>query len=346
VDRCDPACLEACAAAVKGDRMISATRLVLVTSVPGGRSSGPVTPPPGFDAVLARPIKQVSLHGALSDAGALAPREGDAVQKRGPRHSRAPEEGPRVLLVEDNAVNQAVTVRVIEKLGYAVDLSANGRAALEAIGRAAYDLILMDCQMPEMDGYEATRAIRALPPPACDCPIVAMTAAAMAGDRDRCIDAGMDDYLAKPVQPQELARVVSWYLRADAPGSESAGWFPHLSAERLQAIAGDDRQVIRELADSFIAGAREALARLRPALATGRDADACREAHAIRGTSANIGAERLQETAGRFEASLNQGHIEEATALAEAMHREFAVARMLLRRAADGSQTPAQASSE
>jgi CheY-like chemotaxis protein len=137
-------------------------------------------------------------------------------ESRGERAGRGRFSEPRVLLVEDNPVNQMVIKAMVDRLGCRTDVAMNGRDALEEAAAAAYDLILMDCQMPEMDGYEATRAIR-MREAGCGggarrTPIVALTAHAMEGDREVCIESGMDDYLSKPCKPEELKAILAKWL--------------------------------------------------------------------------------------------------------------------------------------
>ncbi len=118
----------------------------------------------------------------------------------------------RLLVVDDNLVNQKVAVKMLEKLGYRVDVAGNGNEGLAALSRHAYTLVFMDCQMPELDGFETTRMIRAHEQPGTHLPIIAMTANAMEGDREHCLSSGMDDFVSKPVKSQDLHRVLTQWL--------------------------------------------------------------------------------------------------------------------------------------
>jgi CheY-like chemotaxis protein len=123
----------------------------------------------------------------------------------------------RILLAEDNRINQKVAAHLLERQGCVVDLAGNGAEAVDLAARAPYDLILMDCQMPEMDGYQATRAIRSGDGPCRAIPIIALTANAMAGDREICVAAGMNDYLGKPISARSLAETIGRWLGEGAP---------------------------------------------------------------------------------------------------------------------------------
>src|SRR5262249_43051722 len=155
----------------------------------------------------------------------------------------------RVLIAEDNEVNRRIAVLFLERLGYRTEVTCDGREAVTAFARAPHDLILMDLQMPHLDGFDATRAIRASGPEGARVPIVAMTATATPGDRRRCLAAGMDEHIAKPINADVLARILSACLPDAAPAPPSAP-----SAERRPAAAADpppiDLERLRDLCDS------------------------------------------------------------------------------------------------
>jgi CheY-like chemotaxis protein len=194
---------------INQDPLFAGVRLLLFTSL-GQRIDPETLKDSGINACLLKPIRQVQLFDTLTEVMAGTSPESPATPPPETNPSR-PSRDLRVLLAEDNAVNQVVALRQLQKLGYRADTASNGLDVLEAVKRNPYDVILMDCQMPDHDGYEITRCIR-------DCErrmseaafssshlhIIAMTANAMQGDRERCLAAGMDDYISKPVKTPEL----------------------------------------------------------------------------------------------------------------------------------------------
>ena len=178
----------------------------------------------GFDAYLVKPVKRDNLFDAcltLLGAG-RGGRRGEAMltdfnlpETQGRRR--------RILVVEDNAINQRVAQSTLTKLGFYSDVAANGLEAVEAVQQMPYDLVLMDCNMPELDGYEATRRLRRLGVRQHRMPVIAMTANALEGDREACLEAGMNDHLAKPVTLENLSEMLERWLPTDADGSPSPG---------------------------------------------------------------------------------------------------------------------------
>ncbi len=209
-NRFDVAIVDLCMPEVDGlqfartarQRNIARIPLVLLSSI--GRPNQPEGDDSPFAAVLSKPVKSAHLFKVLSDClgtgeVTLKPRAPAVDEKSlGETHPL------RILVVEDNPVNQKVAVRILERFGYLADVAGNGVEALEAVGRQAYDLVFMDVQMPEMDGLEATRRIRSEVSPTRHPRIVAMTANALKGDREQCLAAGMDSYISKPVRMEEI----------------------------------------------------------------------------------------------------------------------------------------------
>ena len=209
------------ARAIKADPALASLRLVLLTSVSDRGSAGDAERA-GFSAFLVKPIRQSQLYDCIAAVVGMATEPGAArlITRHALREAQS-QFRARVLVAEDNVVNQRVAVRMLEKLGCRVDVATNGLEAVEATGRILYHCIFMDCQMPEMDGYEATRVIRQREArTGARIPIIAMTANAMESDRERCLVAGMDDYLSKPVQPKELGTTLQkWIPLADGAAS-------------------------------------------------------------------------------------------------------------------------------
>ncbi len=206
------------ASLLKNDPATAATHVVMLLPV-GRRSDGATAQMLGIDAYLTKPLRQTQLLECLCqllDGTATAPDSALAapppLMTRHPLSKSQPAAAPRLLLAEDNPVNQKVACKMLEKLGYRVEVAGNGQEAVAAHERAPYPLIFMDCQMPEMDGFEATARIRKMEGQSVHTPIVAMTANAMQGDRERCLAAGMDDYVAKPIRPKDLQTVLETWL--------------------------------------------------------------------------------------------------------------------------------------
>jgi CheY-like chemotaxis protein len=216
---------EAFASQVKADPELGGTMVVLLTSVGQTRETSALRES-GIFACLTKPVRQSQLLNTL--AAAWASRNGK--HSAPPKHERrltgasaAPVSlfkgySPRVLVAEDNVINQRIAARLLQNLGCTVDVVANGREAVEMIGDITYDLVLIDVQMPEMDGFAATGEVRRGHGPQSSLPIVAMTANAMSGDRECCLAAGMNDYVSKPVHPEDLQRVLHQWVKVPAHG--------------------------------------------------------------------------------------------------------------------------------
>jgi PAS domain S-box-containing protein len=308
---------------IKRNPATAATRLVLLTSL--GQGDRQEETDAGIAAALTKPVRQAQLFSVLGQvladldatgsptevpALALAPDpvltaadDGLAVE---PAEAAATS---RILVVEDSSINQQVAFGMLRRLGYRADAVANGLEAIEALERIHYAAVLMDCQMPEMDGFEASVEIRRREGGERHTPIIAMTGNALEGDRDRCLAAGMDGYVSKPVRIDELQAALECWLRPAAPVPRAAA--PAADGEHapvvldesvLAELAPGESDVIVELIDQFLADAPTRVHAVRVAF-TERDALALRQAaHLFKGEAGSIGARALEAACGRLEA--------------------------------------------
>jgi PAS domain S-box-containing protein len=320
---------------IKSDPLIAAVRLVLLTSY-GQRGDGATAREAGIAAYLAKPIRQSQLFECLTSVISqsslvLEPARTDKALAVVTKHSlieTRPMSNKLILLAEDNIVNQKVAVRQLKKLGYRADAVANGEEALEALGRIAYDLVLMDCQMPEMDGYEATAEIRRREGTTKHTPIVAMTAHALDGDREKCIAAGMDDYVSKPVKPEELARVLDRLLASADQANEmgvleSIEAAPPVDLERLCQAMADEPDGLGEILDIYLAQMAKNLKELDIAIKAGDARLVDLIAHKCGDTSANCGMTAVVGSLRELETMSRENRLTGASVLAAEVGREF-----------------------
>ncbi len=226
--------------------------------------------------------------------------------------------GLRLLVVEDNLTNQRVALGILFRFGFTADVASNGKDALDLLCRERYDLVFMDVQMPEMDGFEATRRIRDGKSGVLDphVPVIAMTAHALSGDRERCLEAGMDDYLGKPIVPAELSQVIEKWApgnrgtkRADKRITVRRG-IPAFDRQDFRDRLLDDADLMNAVIGVFKSDMPEQFATLRSLLERGDYRAAERQAHTIKGACANVAGLRLREVALEMEKAIREGRIE------------------------------------
>jgi PAS domain S-box-containing protein len=354
---------------IQADKRLNDTRMVMLTSL-GMRGDARRLEEIGFVAYATKPIRHQELKTVLSMA--MGDRNKSTQRPIATRHTARETLNlfagckARILLAEDNITNQQVALGILKKLGLRADAVANGAEALKALEILPYDLVLMDVQMPEMDGIEATRRIRNrerkmmnaecgmmnMQEPVADdshssyiIPIIAMTAHAMQGDRERCIEAGMNDYITKPVSPQSLAEVLDKWLPKEnddrcaemvkdekkmmnaecgmmnkeepaTDDSHSSLIIRHSSLifdrAGMMARLMDDEDLARMVVEGFLNDIPLQIAALKGYLETGDAAGAERQAHTIKGASANVGGERLRDVAFEIEKTARIGDLNAA----------------------------------
>ena len=329
----------ALAAKLKSHAIGADIRLVLLTSLIQ-RGQADLARQAGVTVYLTKPVRQTQLYEALCRALDLTDRPsnpapaatGTGTAELHPGHRPA----GRLLIVEDNVINQTLTARLVERLGYQTDVASGGEEALQALARETYAAVLMDCQMPVMDGFETTAAIRAreqsagLSQRAAHVPIIAVTANAMPGDRERCLAAGMDDYLSKPLRIEDLQTALTRWasigsavqpavsaaqdqtpLPASHPPSSARSFDRTMVLENI----GSDEEFFHRLLEMFVARSTEMLRQIDQAVQRADAAELRRSAHLLKGTAGNLCARPVSLLAGQLEATGKMGRIDEAASL-------------------------------
>jgi two-component system sensor histidine kinase/response regulator len=331
----------ALARAIRADPAIAGTRLVLLTSI--GQVGSEATPTGPFDACLTKPAQQSALYDCLAhlmaephlaEDGASRAEISSAPRKRTKRAAGG--RGARILVAEDNVVNQQVAVGVLAALGHHADVVANGIEAIEAAGRVPYAAILMDCQMPEMDGYKAAQEIRRREGSARHTPVIALTADILKDARAKSLSAGMDDYVTKPLKQEQLAAALArWLPSAAALKSQTGAADPRpegaVDREVLDGLRNVERAgtpgLVKKVTDLFLEETPRQLADLRESAQRGDCARLAKLAHTLRGSAANLGAREMVRVCGELEALGQDGDISIVPSLVADLESQFASVR-------------------
>jgi len=327
---------------IKAESELAGVPLILLSSL-GRRIDPEELKAAGIDVCLAKPVKQSLLFDSLATVvgkNTASPRsrvEKDSLASILPADAN---QKLRILLAEDNAVNQQVAIGLLRKLGYQVDAVADGTETLEALNRVRYDVILMDCQMPYLDGYETTRRIRQLeqegtPPFEAKMPIhiIALTANAMEGDREKCLTAGMNDYLSKPVRRNELKAALDRHLEiqldgmADSSAKSQPVLFPSnemlVDMDRFRDVTDNEPDRMRRLIDIYLTQTVPMLDGLNEAIQTNSSGDVARIAHKLVGSSVSCGVEAFTQPLRELERLSREGDLSQANALFNDVRQKF-----------------------
>jgi two-component system sensor histidine kinase/response regulator len=298
---------------ISADPALRSVRLVMLASGVTRRRDAEAA---GIGAYLTKPARQSRLYDAVANAAAAGEVERPAPPEPTPAPvaPAAPQSGAPILVVEDNPVNQAVAEGLLVRRGYRVQIANNGGEAVDAVFAGDYAVVFMDCQMPEMDGYEATAEIRRREGEGPHIPIIAMTAHSMKGDRERCLAAGMDDYVPKPLQGDALdAALARWVQPLNGEAID------HATLDRLRAeLAELDRaDGLESIIRKFLEAMPNGVASIKAAVDRGDAEAVSREAHTLKGSSATFGAVRLATVCEALEQTGRNGNLDQAHPLIE-----------------------------
>jgi len=357
---------EALGRIIHADERLAGTRMVMLTSM-GTRGDARRFQQIGFAAYATKPVRhqefKAVLSLALTERDEATPTPRPIATRHTARETMNLFAGrkARILLAEDNITNQQVALGILKKLGLHADAVSNGAEALRALESLPYDLVLMDVQMPEMDGLETTKEIRNWKPGAGNSepdtgeegvhqvssfkhrvsriPIIALTAHAMQGDRECCLEAGMNDYLTKPVSPRALSEVLEkWLPKEEETGFKSQ--IPIFDSAGMIARLMDDENLAKEVAAAFMEDIPRQIASLRGYLEAGDAPGVERQAHSIKGASANVGGERLREVASKMEKSAGTGDLNTAGRHLAEMETQFDALKFEIGNWAPGKNPP------
>ncbi len=319
----------ALAGKVMEDAVLRGVVLVMLTSI-GQRGDARRMEKAGFSAYLTKPAKPEELYACLALAlGRKSSAGTPETRSILTRHSvlEIEKQKARVLVAEDDPTNRTVLLAILERMGYRADAAVDGQEAVAAWEKGAHELIFMDVQMPGMNGLEATRVIRARQQGSGrSVSIIALTGNAGREDRERCLDAGMDDYVVKPVQPKDISGAIQRQMEKRAGEekvggvlSASSGGKPVFNRGELLDRLGGNQELLKEVIQVFLNDVPLQIENLKKRLAEEEKAAVVRQAHTLKGAAANIGAERVRETAWELEQAAGGGDWEKVRAVARAL---------------------------
>jgi PAS domain S-box-containing protein len=314
--------------AQKGD---GAPPLVLLSSSPGRTRD--FSAMKLFAATMAKPVKHSKLFAVLDEVIHDRRTPAPAAAAQIIDHSLAKRVPMQILVVEDSDINRKLAIGMLRKFGYSPDVAQDGSEAVEMVRQQRYDLVFMDLQMPVMDGLEATRHILAMLPPNRRPRIVAMTANALPTDRQRCLDAGMDDYIAKPILPASVQQLIERWSpqRAPLPGDVPDSLVDEAILKELAALdEPESPSIVRGLLSDYINETPAALSAIKQHLHTGDMTELGRRAHKLAGTSASLGAKGVAEVCYRIEHSVARGETSILPGLVEELEMRFTRTRASL----------------
>jgi two-component system, sensor histidine kinase and response regulator len=297
-------------------------KILLLTSV-GNKADEARLTELGIQLCLHKPIKQTQLLQAIQATIKQSEPLPDGSAHAATTASTLSQIPPvKILLVEDNPVNQRMAVKVLQKAGHDVQTASNGRIACEMVAQQRFDVVLMDVQMPEMDGFTATAKIRARQDQP-RLPIIAMTAHAMTGDRERCLAAGMDDYLTKPLKVEELSAAINRWIKKPMPQPTVQEDEP-VDLPALQKLTDHDDEFLRELVDLFLFDVPIRMANLQTAIAAASATEIKSESHGLKGSCGNLAAKKMQQQMAEIEKLAANQELTTIPNLMTAAEAEFA----------------------